>query len=608
MTSIGGHQLAAMLAGRQQLPTLAAGQVLEVCVLESTRHGVSVQIGQERFQFDLPSRLADATTLTLQGTASSSASGRQQVQVVAKDDRPLAKPIIAELTAKPQPSAESAVVLKSQLQVIAQPISAEGKAKGPSIPLVLQARQPQPPTADQPSPSPVKMASSPTTPAVGALAAKSDSSPHSATTTGPQSEISSPAATRTQTSIEPDRQLAKEAQRLVAPNATTPGERGWTESGSKPISAPASAFSADTPAAGARRSAGDVRVPEAPLPSRQNAVALPPSIDSAPSSTRSLAAVAVSTYRSGSGQSALSLAGSSPQLSRATEPHPTPDRNQSVTATVVERTSAGKVVLEVAGQRMRIEQPVDLPLGTTLAATLTALGPTSTAPVGPAAPDGSATPLTELIKLLDDIDRVGRQAIDSDRPAPARQLPMPDKHLASRFLGLLAAESGLSPKGAESSPFEPRGVTAGQSDRIQALVRDLGGMASETLAEGWKSLTLPIGTDQTQAVCLYYRDHALDPDGEGSEETTEGGEAQRAVFDVSFSRLGRCQIDALCQDRRFDLLIRSESPLKQQDRQDIAGLLASACEIAGVNGEIGFRVGSFFEPARSSAGGKDLRT
>lgn len=342
--------------------------------------------------------------------------------------------------------------------------------------------------------------------------------------------------------------------------------------------------------------------------SRQNAAPLPPSTDGAPVPSKSLAAAAVSTYRSGSGKGALSPAAMSQKLPQSAEPHVAPDRSQAVKATVVERTSAGKVVLEAAGQRMRIEQPIDLPLGTTLAATFTAMRPTSTAPLNPAPFDGSATPLTELIELLDDIDRAGRQPTDPDRPAPTRQLPMPDKHLAARFLGLLAADGRPPPKGAEPLPFEPRGAAAAHGDRIQTLVRDLGSMASETLAEGWKSLTLPIGTDQTQAVCFYYRDHDLDPDGEGGEELTDGREAQRAVFDVSFSRLGRCQIDALCQERRFDLLIRSERPLMQQDRQDIAGLLASACEIAGVSGEIGFRVGSFFEPERSSAGGKDLRT
>ena len=605
MTSIGGHQLAAMLANRQQLPTLAAGQNLEVRVLGSTRHGVSVMIGQERYQLDVPSRLADAATLTLQGTASSSTSGRQKVQVVAQDDRPLSKPIAADLIAKPQlpPSVNSAVVLKSKLQVIAQPISAEGKATGPSIPLLLQA---QPPTADQPTA--VKPASPIPAPPEGTPTAKSDAIPGDATTKSRQSELPSPAVLRPQTNISSDRQSAKEAPRPMATGTMMPSEGVQKETRPRPIPAPASAFSADPQAAAARRPVSDVRSFENPLMSRQNAATSPPPMDGAPASTRSLTVAAVSTYRSGPGQDALSSAGISPQSSKSAEPHPAPDRNQAVAATVVERTGAGKIVLEVAGQRVRIEQPVDLPLGTTLAATFTAMGPTSAASINPAALDGSASPLTELIELLDDIDRAGRQATDPDRPVPARQLPMPDKHLAARFLGLLAAESRSSPKGAEPSPFEPRGATAAQSDRIQTLVRDLGSVASETLAEGWKSLALPIGTDQTQAVCFYYRDHTLDPDGDGGEEATDGGEAQRAIFDVSFSRLGRCQIDALCRDRRFDLLIRSERPLMQQDRRDIAGLLASACEIAGVNGEIGFRVGSFFEPERSPAGGKDFQT
>ncbi|MGI9416671.1 MAG: hypothetical protein ACR2RA_02410 [Geminicoccaceae bacterium] len=275
---------------------------------------------------------------------------------------------------------------------------------------------------------------------------------------------------------------------------------------------------------------------------------------------------------------------------------------------MVDRTETGKVVLNVAGQRYRIEQPIDLPTGTPLQVI-----PASTmlAPGGGNQGDfqNAGLQLARLVEILDDIDRAGRQAAEANQPNRVRQLPLPDRNLASKFLGLLSAGHGASsPAGRTHSSSGQAGLAMARRDQIETLVRELGAMASEPLEESWKSVTLPLGLDTAQAVSFFFRERDFDAEGGAAEGEADHSETQRAVFDISFSRLGRCQIDALCQEGRFDLLIRSEHLLSEGDRQEIATLFASACEIAGVTGEIGFKVGGFFEPARSSAAGKDLRT
>ena len=206
------------------------------------------------------------------------------------------------------------------------------------------------------------------------------------------------------------------------------------------------------------------------------------------------------------------------------------------------------------------------------------------------------------------IDRAGRQASSLDQPNTPRQLPTPGKHLASRYLGLLAASGEQTPDGETLSAAQRGGPSVIQREQVQTLVRELGGITSEPLADGWKGQTLPLGSDPAHAVSMYFRDHDLDPDDDASGNDGDHAETQRAVFDVSFSRLGRCQIDALCQRQRFDLLVRSERAFLADDQQDIAALFNAALEIAGMQGEIGFKVGSFFEPARSSTASKDVRT
>jgi hypothetical protein len=76
--------------------------------------------------------------------------------------------------------------------------------------------------------------------------------------------------------------------------------------------------------------------------------------------------------------------------------------------------------------------------------------------------------------------------------------------------------------------------------------------------------------------------------------------ARRAVLELEFSHLGRAQIDALCQARRFDLIVRTEQPLDPYLRREVRALHAAACEPAGWVGEVRFGAGEWIalpEPA-----------
>ncbi|MGI9499772.1 MAG: hypothetical protein ACR2P3_07025 [Geminicoccaceae bacterium] len=592
MTLIGGYRHAVPPTVQQPLPTLAAGQKVQASVLGSTRHGVSVLIGQKTFQLDVPSRLANFGTLTLQGTALSSSSG-QKVQIVGLDERPLPQPIAANLTYRPETSSPSAstIVLKSRIEVGAQPISPEGKTVGPSVTLQLHA---------YPVEGSSKAAGSVSTPVGGGTQATIPVVLPRPPTAAGQQAFGGPSTTR-QSGVHAinDRLSGGEVIKPVRS-----GEGQTQKSGPMPAVAPTSARPPDIELDAIPRAISDVQQ-QGDLSARPQGMATSkPSIDGEPMPIRAANASVSPIYRIGSGIGSAGPSNVSSQPSPTVEPSSTLDRDNLIVVTVIGRTSTGKVVLKAADQLLRIEQPVDLPLGTMLQATLAVGASTLATAIDPGAFSDSKAPLAKLIELLDNIDRAGRRA---DELVQARQLPAPDKYLASRFLSLLASEGRQPAQGRLSSSSEQSGVTIAQRDQIKSLLHDLGGMASESLAEGWKSLTLPLGSDQAQAVCFYFREYSFDPDDEASDGDAERKETQRAVFDVSFSQLGRCQIDALCQERRFDLLIRSEERLLHEDQEAIAALFLSACEIAGLNGEIGFKVEDFFEPPRSSIVAKDLQ-
>lgn len=650
MIEIGNKARAVAAAAKASMPGLIAGDRLQARVLGENRHGTAVQIGRREYQLDLPSRLADAKILTLEATGSSSATG-SKVHVIEKDGLPLPKPIPADLAPRPttSPQGASTIVQKGVIEVAARPVGPDGKTLGSSLILQLQVlaspepigtawRQgPEPQLAepaagkaaapDGRTSAPVSRPDEPRSPAptppqpapgrnrsTGLAGSTSISSPSSMPPAPPasppfSSQMASSVGVRTRMSVdqaaettgEPstsardrpaDRQImsrepaAKTAAAPPLPSASA----AWLKA--SPPSRP------DTPI--------EARAPGAPsLDRRENAISSVPQ-DGGEPPARSTATLAASLYRQASDQGLGSVANAAPRASFAAGPELSGHRSDVVKAIVVGQSRTGTPILDAEGQLFQLERPVDLPLGTALEATLVARMAAVQAPVG--RPDDATAPLSRLIQLLDEIDRAGRHNLDQDQMEPARRLPRPDRHLGASFLALMAGEKSASPDDGMQPASERNAATAAQRDQIRTLVRELGSIASEPLAEGWKGLSLPLGLDQNQGVYLYFRDHALDPDEPSSNADAEREEPQRAVFDVSFSRLGRCQIDVLCQSQRFDLVVRSGHSFPPDERQVMTSLFESACEISGMHGDIAFQVGSFFDVDRTTAGVQDFKT
>ncbi len=601
MTLIGDHHRVASQVAQPSSFRFAADQSVQVRVIGPTRHGLSVSIGKETFQLNAPSKLAGAGTLTLQSTASTSASGQstsvagRQVKIIAQDDRPLSRPIEARLTSDVQgPKLSASTIVQSGVvKVAASPVSPEGKVLGPSIALHLQM------PAVAPADSTVVKQSGAVS--VDRLILGAHAMPRQA-----PAGIGRSGGSQTPPAHQPQAGAPNAKGSEPRIQSPMPANGGQTPKAAS-ISAPplTSSVSDNFTPLVIQRSAGDAqsRGDQARQPLTAT-VSMPPS-EGGPTPLKSTTALATMNYKMGA---AIETSSSTKGLHTA-DPQMVTGGREAISALVVGRTSKGNILVETQGQLMRIEQPIDLPPGTPLqvtsASSMFAWGAVGDRP----ATENRATLLSRLIGLLDDIDQAARQTIETDRQPATKQLPAPDRHLASRFLGLLASESGGdSLRGTLSSASERSGVVAAKGEQIQALVRELGGMASESLSDGWKSLTLPLGTDPNHAVSFYFRGHELDPDDEAPDGDVGSGAAKRALFDVSFSQIGRCQIDVLCQEQRFDFLIRSESSLRSEDRQDLANIFASACEIAGMKGEIGFGVGSFVEPARSPGGPTELRT
>lgn len=79
---------------------------------------------------------------------------------------------------------------------------------------------------------------------------------------------------------------------------------------------------------------------------------------------------------------------------------------------------------------------------------------------------------------------------------------------------------------------------------------------------------------------------------------------RRAVFSADFPRLGRCQLEVFCHDRRFDLTVRSARPLPDEVRRTAAVLFLAARDLGGLRGDISFAPGALLDlPERPEPGG-----
>jgi hypothetical protein len=101
----------------------------------------------------------------------------------------------------------------------------------------------------------------------------------------------------------------------------------------------------------------------------------------------------------------------------------------------------------------------------------------------------------------------------------------------------------------------------------------------------------------------------VDPDQDRAGSGRGGkdqGQEHRFVVDLDLSRLGRLQMDGLVQraDKRFDLILRMETPFSSEMRRDITQLFIGTIEAIGIKGGVTFQGGGrflSFPPSQASA-------
>lgn len=263
--------------------------------------------------------------------------------------------------------------------------------------------------------------------------------------------------------------------------------------------------------------------------------------------------------------------------------------HQGIGQTIVE-THAGPVALPTTAQ---------LPLGSALQfeivslKALTAGNPAHGALHTQGAPllDGEWQTFDEALDVLRDV------APGAHTHLLQTAMPRADSQLASNVLFFLSALRGGELKNWMGDG--PLRILERQRPELAARLRtDLGQMTrnfDDPLSGEWRLQAVPFlhGADIDRLLLL-----VRDQDDNDDEENEKGG-GTRFVVDLNLSRLGHLQIDGLVgnDNKRLDLVLRSDAPLEGTMRDDIRGLYANALELTGLEGSVGFQAapGNFVE-------------
>lgn len=269
------------------------------------------------------------------------------------------------------------------------------------------------------------------------------------------------------------------------------------------------------------------------------------------------------------------------------QPLPQPEAD-SFLAQVPAQVNPGAPALVTAGNgSLLIKTTATLPAGATLLLKLLPQADVSAESGGAAGGEWPA--LQELVSGLNHHSPPALQQFLQLR------LPQPNAALPGALLFLLSAmQSG------EARQWLGRSASATLESDKAMLLEALQGefkrgstTTSDPVIGEWRSYQVPLHDQgQLQPLFIYVHHNAPRPprDGETAAAAADPAKKQtRFIIDVTFTRLGKMQLDGFVQAQQFDLIVRSEQTLGSALRDELRGAFGNALEATGYHGQLLFQ-------------------
>ncbi|WP_448206591.1 hypothetical protein [Azospirillum sp. sgz302134] len=262
--------------------------------------------------------------------------------------------------------------------------------------------------------------------------------------------------------------------------------------------------------------------------------------------------------------------------------------------TVAGRTPQGQPILATKQGMLALNVQAQLPQGAIVTAALTDPAEAMKAAAHPAPELGPMTPrdwpaMRQLLTSLAGVDRAAAQTVLSTI------MPQPNRKLGAALSFFLSAIRGGDARAWLGEEATAALEKAGRGDLLQQLDREfktLQQQAAEPLPGDWRPYTLPMMDANGPNPIQLFIHPIKDDEEEGGAKGKRGGKGSRFLLDLDLSRLGPMQLDGLVQPNRFDLILRSHTPLAPELRLDLIQIFADSVRAVGYVGGLSFQSGA----------------
>jgi hypothetical protein len=248
--------------------------------------------------------------------------------------------------------------------------------------------------------------------------------------------------------------------------------------------------------------------------------------------------------------------------------------------------SAQETIVDTPIGRLALPIPLNADAGSTVLLAVVRSGAT---PNAAAMPDETALPREATARLADAFD-VARAAAPAPLHALAAALqPSAGPPILAALLLFASATRGRPGEGwrALADAVAAAGA-ASEGSAILDAVASAQTTTVETPGGPFQSLLIPMMEgDRFRPLTLYWP-------AESERRRIEADGSQRFGIELELSRLGAVQLDGLVRPRRFDLVLRSRTPLAPALRSEIAAAFRDSLAASGLAGEIAFATTASF--------------
>jgi len=319
-----------------------------------------------------------------------------------------------------------------------------------------------------------------------------------------------------------------------------------------------------------------------PPPSVTTAPPSPPVADAQPSTTTAGVATPPAQQTSSTPASATAA----PQPAQIDDSAAFQAQSSVLAGRVASPRTDGETLVETAVGTLALPLPDPPPAGTAIQLKVSAVAPPILSEVratGPSEASGATVPPTVVEAATSALAAAHAHLAAAIQTTLAFE---PGTNLAAALFGFLAGQRQGNPSRSLDAPLRKALVEAGRGDlaaRLDGAASLIGTTRTPQGPDGWTVTVLPfLGSLSTEPMRLY-RKRIQDKDAEGKLRV-----GQRFVLELELARQGQMQFDGMVRERRFDLVVRSATPLEEDLQAQVRQIFRDGMLISGWAGEMGF--------------------